>query len=184
MIGYLHGKVKFIESDHIIVDVNGIGYEVLTILPYEYKIDSEVSLYVYTHVREDQFLLFGFKELAIKKLFLKLIQVKGVGPKTAIGILSSIEYQTFIEAIDNEDIGMLKKIPGIGPKSAGQIVLDLKGKLVLSNNNTNQDLKDALDALSALGYKNNEIIKVEKALASEMLSIEEYIKQGLKILLK
>jgi holliday junction DNA helicase RuvA len=184
MIGFLKGKVKLIESDHIVVDVHDVGYEILTILPYEYKIDDEVVLYVYTHVREDQMLLFGFKELDIKKLFLKLIQVKGVGPKTALGILSSIDYATFSQAIEQGDINMLKKIPGIGPKSAGQIVLDLKGKLVVSEQSSNPDLQDALEALLALGYKKPEIHKVEKALANLSLSVEEYIKQGLQILLK
>lgn len=184
MIGTLHGQVALIESDHIIVDVGGVGYEVLTILPYEYKMGQEVQLYTYTHVREDQLLLFGFKDLAIKKLFLKLIQVKGVGPKTAIGILSSIDYQSFTEAIDEENINILKKIPGIGPKSAAQIVLDLKGKLASTQGILNAELKDALEALGALGYKNSEINKVEKSLHKQTLSTEEYIKQGLQILLK
>ncbi|MDF9867736.1 Holliday junction DNA helicase RuvA [Bacilli bacterium PM5-3] len=184
MIGFLKGNILMINKDSLIVDVHDVGYHVLTPLPYEYKINDQVELFIYTHVKEDQLVLFGFKELAQKELFLKLISVKGVGPKTAISILSSINYVKLIEAIDNEDITFIKKIPGIGLKSASQIVLDLKGKFVVDSTDINTDLSDALEALSALGYKDNEIKKIEKELNKEKLSTEEYIKLGLQLLLK
>lgn len=184
MIGYLKGVIIAINKDSIIVDVHDVGYHVLTPLPYEYKINDKVELFIYTHVKEDQLVLFGFKEMPQKELFLKLISVKGVGPKTAVGILSSIHYVKLIEAIDSEDISFIKKIPGIGQKSASQIVLDLKGKFVVDTTNINTELKDALDALSALGYKDGEIKKVEKELSNQDLSTEEYIKLGLQLLLK
>ena len=184
MIGYLKGNVLMINKDSIIVDVNSVGYQVLTPLPYEYRLNDEVELFIYTHVKEDQLVLFGFKELEQKDLFLKLISVKGVGPKTAISILSSINYIKLIEAIDNEDISFIKKIPGIGLKSASQIVLDLKGKFVVDKTNINTELEDALDALNALGYRDSEIKKIEKELNKEKLSTEEYIKLGLQLLLK
>ncbi|MDL2211526.1 Holliday junction branch migration protein RuvA [Erysipelotrichaceae bacterium OttesenSCG-928-M19] len=184
MIGYLKGNVILINKDSIIVDVRDVGYHVITCLPYDYKIGEAVELYVYTHVKEDLLLLYGFKELAQKEIFLKLISVKGVGPKTAIGILSSIDYLKLVEAIDNEDISFLKKIPGIGLKSASQIVLDLKGKFVVDKANINEELNDALDALNALGYKDSEIKKIEKELSNHDLNTEEYIKMGLQLLLK
>ena len=184
MIGYLKGNVILINKDSIIIDVHDVGYQVLTPLPYDYHLNDKVELFVYTHVKEDQLTLFGFKELAQKELFLKLISVKGVGPKTAISILSSINYLKLIEAIDNEDISFIKKIPGIGLKSASQIVLDLKGKFVVDKTNLNTDLSDALEALNALGYKDSEIKRIEKELSNEKLSTEEYIKLGLQLLLK
>lgn len=184
MIGYLKGSVQAITKDSIILNVNCVGYRVLTPLPYEYKIDEVLEFFIYTHVREDQISLFGFKEHEQKELFLKLISVKGVGPKTALGILSSVNYIKLIEAIDTENIAFLKKMPGIGPKSAAQIVLDLQGKLVVDKTLVNSELEDAIDALLALGYKDNEIKKISKDLNAEALSTEEYIKKGLKLLLK
>lgn len=184
MIGYLKGNVQAITKDSIILDVNCVGYRVLTPLPYEYNISDNLELYIYTHVREDQISLFGFKEYDLKEFFLKLISVKGVGPKTALGILSSVDYLKLIQAIDEENISFLKKMPGIGPKSAGQIVLDLKGKFVVDKTNINSELNDALDALLSLGYKDSEIKKIEKELSAEQLTTEEYIKNGLQLLLK
>lgn len=185
MIGYLLGKVIVIEKDHLILDVNNVGYQVYTIHPYQYQINQELSLYVHTNVKEDSITLFGFENIDLKNLFLKLIQVKGVGPKTAIGILSSIDFNNLIIAIENNDVNMIKKIPGIGTKSASQIILDLKGKLVTESNiNINENLNDALEALMALGYKNSELNKISKQLSSEDLTTEEYIKLGLKLMLK
>ena len=184
MIGYVKGQIININKDHVIVNVHDVGYQVITPLPYDYKINELVELFIYTHVKEDQLVLFGFKELAQKEIFLKLISVKGVGPKTAIGILSSINYLRLVEAIDNGNVDFLKKIPGIGLKSASQIILDLKGKFVFDKTELNSELTDAIDALIALGYKENELKKVEKELSNQKLSTEKYIKLGLQLLLK
>ncbi|MEG0569979.1 MAG: Holliday junction branch migration protein RuvA [Erysipelotrichales bacterium] len=184
MIGYLKGNVIIINKDNIVLDVNNVGYRILTPMPYEYILNNEYQFYVYTHVREDQISLFGFKSNDQKDVFLQLISVKGVGPKTGLGILSSIDHNELVQAIEANDINFLKKMPGIGPKSAAQIVLDLQGKLIVDTTNTNHDLKEALEALEALGYKNAEIKKVEKGLSNQKLSTEEYIKEGLQLLLK
>ena len=184
MIGFLSGNVLFINKDSLILDVNGVGYQIITPLPYEYKVNDLIQFHVYTHVKEDQLLLFGFKQIQQKELFLKLISVKGVGPKTAISILSSIDYVKLIEAIDNDDITFIKKIPGIGPKSASQMVLDLKGKIVLDKSNLNSELEDAIEALISLGYKDSEIKKIKNELSVLEISTEEYIKLGLQLLLK
>ncbi|MDR1782623.1 MAG: Holliday junction branch migration protein RuvA [Bacilli bacterium] len=184
MIGYLRGNIINIDKDSVIVDVNNVGYQVITPLPYDYHLNQEVIFYIYTHVKEDQLLLFGFNDLEKKQLFLKLISVNGVGPKTAITILSSIDIDVLIQAIELEQVNTLKKIPGIGPKAAAQIILDLKGKFDLNNIKINNDLNDALEALKALGYKDSEVKKIEKELCKEELNTEQYIKKGLKLLLK
>lgn len=184
MIGYLKGSIISIEKDSIIIDVNGVGYQVLTSLPYEYKMNESVELYIYTHVKEDQFLLFGFKNKDIKALFLKLISVKGVGPKTALTITASVEYHKLVQAIDEENIDLLKKLPGIGMKSAQQIILDLKGKIISENIIINFELEDAFEALKVMGFKETDINKISKELNKEKLNTDEYIKMGLKLLTK
>lgn len=184
MIGYLNGKVISIEKDSIIVNVNGVGYNVLTSLPYEYKLQEDVEIYIYTHVKEDQFLLFGFKNIELKNLFLKLISVKGVGPKTALLICASMDYTLIIKAINDENIDLLKKLPGIGLKSAQQIILDLKGKIVSENVIINLELNDALEALKVMGFKESEVNKLNKEFNNEVLTTDEYVKKGLKLLTK
>lgn len=186
MIGYLNGEILTSSKDTVIINTNGVGYSVLTPYPYEFKKGQIIELYIYTHVREDQLLLFGFKTSSEKDFFLRLIQVKGVGPKTAIGILAAVDYNKLVEAIEDENVTFLKKLPGIGQKSANQIILDLKGKISGPNllSNLTNDLDDAIEALLALGYKESDVKKVAKTLATEDLSVEDYIKKGLQLLLK
>lgn len=183
MIGYLKGEIIIIEKDHLILNVNDVGYQIQSSKTYTYHIGQKIEFFIYTHVKEDQFTLFGFQNLDEKNLFLQLISVKGVGPKTALNILTSIDYQQLIEAISKEDLNLIKKLPGIGPKSASQIILDLQGKLVVSTK-VNQELSDALEALSLLGYKSSDLKKIESELSNQDLSSEEYVKLGLSLLLK
>lgn len=183
MIGYLKGEIIIIEKDHLILNVNDVGYRIMSSRTYDYQLKQKAEFYIYTHVKEDQFNLFGFKDLNEKKLFLQLLSVKGVGPKTALNILGSIDYHMLIDAISNEDLNLIKKLPGIGLKTASQIILDLQGKLVVSAK-VNQELADALEALSLLGYKSSDLNKVEKELKQQELSSEEYVKLGLSLLLK
>jgi Holliday junction DNA helicase RuvA len=183
MIGYLKGNVKEITKDSLIIDVNNVGYNVICANPYSFIKDKEYELYIYTHVREDQISLFGFKTLNEKDAFLRTLQVKGIGPKTAIGIFAAVDYLHFVHAIDDNNVSFLKKLPGIGLKSANQIILDLKGKLEL-NENVSNNITDAKEALIALGYKENDIVKVFKVINKVDLSVEDYIKQALALLLK
>jgi len=183
VIGYLKGKVLDIYKDSILLDVHDVGYSVLTPNPYQYQINTEVSLYIYTYVREDQLTLFGFTSMSEKEAFLKTIQVKGIGPKTALGIFAAVDYSHFVQAIENENINFLKKLPGIGLKSASQIILDLKGKLALTSK-MNNHVDDAIEALIALGYKESDVNKVMKSINDDSLSTEAYIKQALGLLLK
>lgn len=182
MYAYLNGIIKDIESNYIVLDINGIGYLIYVANPYYYQIENSYKVYTYTHIREDEFSLYGFKSKEELDLFLKLISVKGLGPKMALPILATGSIEGIMDAIDRENILYLKKFPKIGDKVARQIILDLKGKLAktVTNNKVNEELTEAL---LALGYKNNDIKKVVASIDSN-LTIENQIKEALKLLLK
>lgn len=182
MYAYLNGIIKDIESNYIVLDINGIGYLIYVANPYYYQIENSYKVYTYTHIREDELSLYGFKSKEELDLFLKLISVKGLGPKMALPILATGSIEGIMDAIDRENILYLKKFPKIGDKVARQIILDLKGKLAktVTNNNINEELTEAL---LALGYKNNDIKKVVASIDSN-LTIENQIKEALKLLLK
>lgn len=182
MYAYLNGIIKDIESNYIVLDINGIGYLIYVANPYYYQIENYYKVYTYTHIREDEFSLYGFKSKEELDLFLKLISVKGLGPKMALPILATGSIEGIMDAIDRENILYLKKFPKIGDKVARQIILDLKGKLAktVTNNNVNEELTEAL---LALGYKNNDIKKVVASIDNN-LTIENQIKEALKLLLK
>ena len=182
MYAYLNGIIKDIESNYIVLDINGIGYLIYVANPYYYQIENSYKVYTYTHIREDEFSLYGFKSKEELDLFLKLISVKGLGPKMALPILATGSIEGIMDAIDRENILYLKKFPKIGDKVARQIILDLKGKLAktVTNNNVNEELTEAL---LALGYKNNDIKKVVASIDSN-LTIENQIKEASKLLLK
>ena len=185
MYGYIKGTIKDIESNYVIIDNNDIGYIIYVPNPYYYKLDEVYTIYTHTQIREDEYSLYGFANQDELKLFLKLIQVKGVGPKMALPMLATGSVEGIYDAIERENILYLKKFPKIGEKVARQIILDLKGKvngsqmsLLATNNN-----KELLDALLALGYKQADVKKVI-ANVNESLTIEEQIKEALKLLLK
>lgn len=187
MYSYIKGRVVDLESNHIVVDNNGIGYQIYVSNPYEFKRNEELLLYVYQQVKEDGLLLFGFKTKEAKDLFLKLILVKGIGPKTAIGILAIGDISLIINAVETKNVAYLKKIPGIGPKAAQQIILDLQGKFngiqgaVLIQNS---ELDEAGEVLIALGYKKNEVDKVIGVLSKEQNDTNGYVKKALSLLVK
>ena len=182
MYAYLNGIIKDIESNYIVLDINGIGYLIYVANPYYYQIENSYKVYTYTHIREDECSLYGFKSKEELDLFLKLISVKGLGPKMALPILATGSIEGIMDAIDRENILYLKKFPKIGDKVARQIILDLKGKLAktVTSNNVDEELTEAL---LALGYKNNDIKKVVASIDSN-LTIENQIKEALKLLLK
>ncbi len=182
MFDYLKGKITKQLANYIVIDVNGVGYKVYTPNPYKFKENEETIVYVYNHIREDENSLYGFSSEEERDLFLRLIDVKGLGPKMAMPILATGSINGIIDAIDRENILYLKKFPKIGEKLARQIILDLKGKLVMSEGSSESNDELVL-ALEALGYKTNDIknivVKVDKT-----LSIENQIKEALKLLLK
>ena len=183
MYDYLIGKVSDIESNYISLENNGIGYLIYTASPYSFEIGSECKIYLYQNVKEDEISLYGFKSKDERDLFLKLISVKGLGPKMALPILASGSINGIADAIERENILYLKKFPKIGDKVARQIILDLKGKLVSKKDvvvNSNDEL---VEALKALGYKQADINKIIPQVNKDS-NIEEQIKESLRLLLK
>ena len=182
MFEYINGKVTIIESGYIVIDNNGIGYKIFVGSPYSFNIDEEYKVYLYQNVREDENTLFGFKTKEERDMFLKLINVKGLGPKMALPMLAAGKVEGIVDAIVRENILYLKKFPKIGDKVARQIILDLKGKLVNKEESSKVN-EELVLALNALGYKNSDINKVVKNVQSN-LKIEDQIKEALKLLLK
>ncbi len=184
MYEYIKGIVVAVDSNAIILEVAGIGYCIFTASPYSFEIGIEYKLYVYQHVREDEISLYGFKTKEEKDLFLKLTSVKGLGCKMALPILAS-NVSGVIDAIERENILYLKKFPKIGDKVARQIILDLKGKLVETNQNVNtlDSFSELTLALNSLGYKSADIKKILPNIQVD-LDIQTQIKEALKLLLK
>ena len=184
MFGYIKGNVTEINSNSIIIETNGIGFLIFVPNPFCYEIDKEYKVYVYNKIGEDEYSLYGFKEKEEYELFLKLISVKGLGAKLALPILATGSINGIVDAINRENILYLTKFPKIGEKLARQIVLDLKGKLESSEEVAiDESDDDVVLALVALGYKNVEIRKILPKLNKED-SVEDKIKEALKLLLK
>lgn len=185
MISFIKGLVYTILEDSIIVENNGIGYEVSISSNHILTVGDEILIHTYQHVREDEISLFGFLDTYEREVFLLLITVKGIGPKTANNILAKANAQELATAIANQDITYLKTLPGIGAKSAQQIVLDLQKKLVMETKTvTNSDLDDALAGLKSLGLSANDIKYVESQLKTKVMSTDEYLKHGLQLINK
>ena len=182
MYEYMNGKITEVESTYIVLEVSGIGYLINVANPYSYSLGEDTKVYVYQHIREDENTLYGFKTKEEKDLFLKLINVKGLGPKMALPMLGGSSIDGIKDAIERENILYLKKFPKIGDKVARQIILDLKGKLVNKDNIIDED-NELIEALKALGYKVPDIKKVLPKVDNS-LSIEDKIKQSLKLLLQ
>ena len=182
MFEYIKGIVTEINSSYIVVENNNIGYLVYVSNPYSFTVNKDYKIYLYEKVAEDEESLYGFKTKEDKDLFLKLISVKGLGPKTALGLFSTGSNDELLNAIETDNINYIKKFPKIGDKVARQIILDLKGKLVSKENNIVEDT-ELVEALKALGYKASDIKSVLPKIDNS-LTIEEKIKQGLKLLLK
>lgn len=189
MIAFIKGIIYSNESDSIIIETHGIGYRVYVPNPMKFQKQKEAVVYTYQHVREDALTLFGFSSVEEHDLFLRLISVKGVGPRTALGMLAVSGAKEMIQAIENNDVKYMKSLPGIGAKTASQIVLDLKGKLVEAETakdmEINHEIKEAIEALKGLGYKPAELQSIVKELSqSNASTVEEYIRQALGILAK
>ena len=188
MIAFVNGIVKIIRNDRVVLDVHGVGYEVYLVNALSQKMNEELFLYTYQHVREDAILLFGFIKEEDYEVFMRLINVKGIGPKTAQTMLSVCSGKEMIEAIENDDIKRLKSLPGIGAKTAGQIVLDLKGKFVSLETSdspvSNLVWTQVQDALLSLGYKTNQLTKIKKEFENTELGEDEMLRQALILLAK
>lgn len=195
MIGWLNGQiVDKHQPGKLVINVNGVGYDVETSLQTFFQItahNSEIGLHIHTVVREDALLLYGFLEREERALFRALIKVNGIGPKLAIAILSSITPGEFIQCIYNQDSQMLTRLPGIGKKTAERLVVemkdsikDLSGKHAVEEKSQSTMLaqEEAIQALESLGYKPQEASKAVKKIDDDKLSSEQLIRQALQIL--
>lgn len=186
VFAYLKGQVAYSGKDFVVVDVRDIGYKVYTANPYEFRKGEEVQVFTHQVVSENDQSLYGFKTLEEHDLFINLIAARGIGPKTACAILAMKDMDGLRHAIENGDAKYLCKFPKIGPKTAQQIILDLKGKLVVPDEALfmNNSLAEALEALQALGYGDKELTKVKNAFKDIDASVDEIIKKGLQLLVK
>ena len=186
MYGYIKGIIKDIDCNYVIIDNHDIGYLIYVPNPYYYKLNESYTIYTYNNVKEDEYSLYGFKNKEELNLFLKLISVKGLGPKMALPMLATGSINGIADAIDRENILYLKKFPKIGDKVARQVILDLKGKLNVINTGLfarPDHSSEVYDALTGLGYKPADVKKVLQKIDSS-LSVEQQIKDALKLLLK
>lgn len=172
MYGYIKGVVTKVTPKYVILENNGIGYLLIVSNPYKFKLNEESKIYTYQYVREDIIDLYGFTTEEEKDLFLKLISVSGIGPKTALSILASGTVSEIIKAIETRNDTYLRKFPGIGAKASQQIILDLKGKIsfdedIVYGSSKSQDVELAL---ISLGYSKKEITK---ALAKLDMNLDE-----------
>lgn len=183
MYNYIKGVVTELSNNIIVVENNNIGYQIMMANPFVFNLNDEVKIYLYQNIKEDDNTLYGFKSTEEKALFLKLIDVKGIGPKMALPMLATGNINGIIDAIERENILYLKKFPKIGDKVARQIILDLKGKLTTGSKDNNPINEDLINILVSLGYKMPNIKNILPKI-NNSLSIEEQVKQALICLLK
>lgn len=203
MFEYIKGTVDFVGPEYIVVENHGLGFQILAPNPFIYssQLNQQVKIFIYQYVREDIISLYGFSTMEEKNLFTKLLNVSGIGPKGALAILASGEVGQVVQAIEQEDESYLMKFPGVGKKTARQMILDLKGKLqnivpdyfpdlfnanefIVPASSSSDAFEEAILALKALGYTDREIKKVSPELRKEQLSSDQYIKKALQRLLK
>ena len=183
MYSYMIGKVTLQESVYITLEVNNIGYKIYVANPYSYMIDEEVKVYLYQQIKEDEHSLFGFRSIDERELFLKLISVKGVGPKIALPMFATGSINGIVDAIERENVLYLTKFPKIGERVAKQIILDLKGKLGVVRADIVDTKEELIDVLKGLGYKEKDYKGIINKISSDKI-IEEQVKDALKLLLK
>jgi len=189
MIGHIKGFIVNKKPTQVLIDCNGVGYEVDVPMSTFYDlppVGEQVTLLTHLIVREDAHLLFGFATSEEREVFRQLIKVNGVGAKVALSILSGISLHELVDAIMNQNSNLLVSIPGIGNKTADRLVLELKGKFAniiddKSIQNTSSETNDIQNALISLGYSTKEAISAVKNLPSD-ISINDGIKDALKFL--
>jgi len=186
MIYYLNGIINVIGLDFIVVDVNDVAYQVFVSRPEEFRLYEKAKVLTYIQIKEDDVILYGFSTKEEKELFLRIISVKGIGPKGAINMLSKATVSSFINAIETTNTSFLKKLPGVGPKAAQQMILDLKGQLKFEDSSikskNNQVFDDAREALKGLGFKVAEIDNALSKINESDIDLNECIKKALHLL--
>lgn len=197
MYEYLNGVVTVVKPTYLVLEVNGIGYKLLVGNPYAYQVEQSTKIYVEQVIRDTEQVLYGFIDEAEKNLFDQLTSVAGIGPKSALAILAANDQNGLTLAIANGDVKFLTKFPGVGKKTAQQIILDLKDKIAVADQDVlktgtseqpdllglDADFADGLAALAALGYSNKELDRIKDKLKAEALQgPDEYVRAGLKLL--
>ncbi|MBB6633943.1 Holliday junction branch migration protein RuvA [Cohnella thailandensis] len=192
MIDFLRGKVVHLDTEYVVVDVRDVGYRVFTPNPYIFaKSEEPVVLYIHHHVREDAIQLFGFATREEQAMFRKLLDVSGIGPRVALGVLAGGKPEVVAAAIQSENLTFLTKLPGIGKKTAQRMVLDLKDKLGVvddrwaaattlqlsmdaapATSETNEAWAGAKEALFGLGYREVELDKAWNAMKGSLSGTE------------
>ena len=195
MIGHLKGKITSKNPPEILIEVEGVGYEVLCPMSTFYSLDDlteDILLFTHLSIKEDAHTLFGFISRDEKNVFRELIRVNGVGPKVALAILSNLSVQSLVECISTEDADLLAKTPGIGKKTALKLIVELQdrlGKLELTgaiektrdlNQSSNPNSKQAIEALQSLGFKVKEANRMVSKIEDQGLSTEQIIRLALQ----
>lgn len=189
MIGRIKGIILEKIPPHILIDCNGVGYEIEVPMTTFYdlpEVGSVVTLLTHFLVREDAQLLFGFATDQERIIFRKLLKVNGIGAKASLSILGGMTVQELTHTIQAQDVTSLTKIPGVGKKTAERLILELKdkfsdSKFKLTSNANSTEMSDIQNALSALGYNQKDIVIVTKDL-DKNISVNEGIKKALKLL--
>lgn len=202
MFAYIKGSLEEKSSNYVVIDVLGIGYKIFmsdNSINNIGEIGDKIKVYTHYHVREDEISLYGFLTNEELRMFELLLQVSGIGAKSAISMLSNISPSSFALAVLTNDVDSLKKIPGIGPKSAARIILELQDKLkkeetefsvqkgkeeITREIEVSKNVEEAMQALQILGYNKKEIEKSFEKIANTDVSVEELIKKGLSLLSK
>ncbi|GAA3634299.1 Holliday junction branch migration protein RuvA [Lactobacillus hamsteri] len=198
MYEFFEGIIAEVTPSYIVVNVNGVGYKVYSPTPFAYKEGQKAKVYIEQNFSDNNgFTLYGFQSQNAKGLFLKLLSVSGIGPKSALAIMAAEDSNSLAEAIEQGEVKYLTRFPGVGKKTASQIVLDLKGKLgayvgrldrqdtLEQDASVTPELHDALLALLALGYTQKEVDRITPKLEKEDAeTADQYIKKGLGLLLK
>lgn len=192
MITYLKGKVKYKNRNYIILDVQDVGYRIFVTPQLQEKLEEnqEIELYTFQYIGEDKVELYGFKHVNELEFFEQLIQISGIGPKSALGILTQATVDEIKRAIIHGDSTLLTKVSGIGKKTAERIILELKNKIDVSKREEKEFLKEggikeeseALDGLVGLGYSLKEAREVLKQIPEKAKTVEQKVKEALKLL--
>lgn len=176
MIAYLEGTVRSVGGDSIVLLVGGVGYHVYTV-GVAVQVGDNLALDVFDYVREDRRELYGFADSSMQALFLKMIDISGVGTRLAQKVLNAVSYEQMMQHISGGSVDSLTTIPGVGKKTAQKLILELKGVLVVDEEVEDTDV---LDALLSLGYSRKDAVEVLKEVVGE--SVEQRIKHALQLL--
>lgn len=202
MIGFLRGMLLQKQPPILLVDVNGLGYELEAPMSTFYALPdehNEVALYVHLVVREDAQLLYGFSDQGQRQLFRSLLKINGVGPRVALAILSTLSTQEFIDCIHHGDTATLTRVPGIGNKTAERMIIDMRDRIdvlgyapppnqaddaTAHRHMPDTPIQDAIGALMALGYKSAEANRAVNAVKEQSRQRDDLIRNALQFLIK